>query len=76
MTTAKYQPRFETGVTVRVPAAVHDSLAAQIASREWREAGYLGCLSKHGTGWVYGLAFVFGGETFMATEDELSAWQV
>ena len=69
---AKYQPRFDTGETVIVPAAVHDSRAAHIASREWCEASYR---SKHGTGWVYGLAFTFGGEVFLATEQEVIAWQ-
>jgi hypothetical protein len=64
-------PKFPTGTKVRVPAAVHDSQAATVVTREWGPDHV-----KHiGTGWVYGVAFKFGGESYPVSEEELTAWQ-
>jgi hypothetical protein len=63
-------PRFSIGDEVKVPAEVHSDGRAVVVSREWGPAR-----KKPVAGWVYGVAFAFGGPAFEVKEQELEQWQ-
>lgn len=62
--------RFELGQVVNVPPNVHANQTATVAGREWGPDKL-----KPIPGWVYYLAFCYGGQAWEATEEELIAWQ-
>lgn len=63
-------PKFGIGLSVKVPPEISDQMQATVISREWGPDR-----KKMVAGWVYGVAFVFGGAAFEVRERELSQWQ-
>jgi hypothetical protein len=64
-------PHFELSQSVTVPAEVHAARQASIVGREYGSS----YSRKNNNGWVYYIAFAFGGQAWEVTEQELSKWQ-